>query len=324
MLNESFDKFTERAHKVLNFAQQEAQRFHHNYIGTEHLLLGLVDEGEGIGTQVLNKLGVSLKTVREQVEFIIGRGDRLFLGESGMTPRAKKVIELAVDEARRLNHHYIGTEHLLLGLVREGEGIAAGVLESLGVNLEKVRTTMTQMLANGKIERVNVVSSLITPTAPKDGQCFFISYRHEEAAEVTQTIAEQFVAAFGAHNIARHIDPAPLGTDVRVFVRQQVRQTTALLLLIGPAWLSSAAEQTPPRIFDTDDEVHVAIEAALRYHKPIIPVLIEGAVLPDAAALPDNIRDIVHYQGTQLRPNPYLYDDIARLLAEIRRIFVEG
>jgi ATP-dependent Clp protease ATP-binding subunit ClpC len=148
-LNESnrFDKFTERARKVLMLAQEEAQRFNHNYIGTEHLLLGLVREGEGVAAKVLGNLGVELNKVRSAVEFIIGRGDRMVVGEIGLTPRAKKVIELAVDEARRLGHHYIGTEHLLLGLVREGEGIAAGVLESLGVNLEKVRTQTIQVLS---------------------------------------------------------------------------------------------------------------------------------------------------------------------------------
>ncbi len=142
-----FDKFTERARRVLTLAQEEAQRFNHNYIGTEHLLLGLVREGDGVAAKVLANLGVELNKVRSAVEFIIGRGDRAVMGEIGLTPRAKKVIELAVDEARRLNHHYIGTEHVLLGLVREGEGIAAGVLESLGVNLERVRAETTRILS---------------------------------------------------------------------------------------------------------------------------------------------------------------------------------
>jgi ATP-dependent Clp protease ATP-binding subunit ClpC len=142
-----FDKFTERARRVLTLAQEEAQRFNHNYIGTEHLLLGLVREGDGVAAKVLSNLGVELNKVRSAVEFIIGRGDRQSTGEIGLTPRAKKVIELAVDEARRLSHSYIGTEHLLLGLVREGEGIAAGVLESLGVNLERVRGETTRILA---------------------------------------------------------------------------------------------------------------------------------------------------------------------------------
>src|SRR5258706_2445165 len=128
------DKFTEQARKVLNLAQEEARRFQHNYIGTEHLLLGLVREGESIAAKVLSNLGIELNRVRSDVEFIIGRGERVVLGEIGLTPRAKKVIELAVDQARRLNHHSIGTEHLLLGLVRQGEGIAAGVLQNMWVN----------------------------------------------------------------------------------------------------------------------------------------------------------------------------------------------
>src|SRR5690242_16556214 len=144
---DKFDKFTERARRVLTLAQEEAQRFNHNYIGTEHLLLGLVREGDGVAARVLSNMGVQLPKVRSAVEFIIGRGETLIMGEIGLTPRAKKVIELAVDEARRLNHHYIGTEHLLLGLVREGEGIAAGVLESLGVNLEKVRAQVMQVVS---------------------------------------------------------------------------------------------------------------------------------------------------------------------------------
>ena len=134
-----FEKFSERARRVLSLAQEEAQRFNHNYIGTEHILLGLVRETEGVAARVLLNLNVELVKVRSAVEFIIGRGERPTPGEIGLTPRAKKVIELAVDEARRLSHHYIGTEHLLIGLMREGEGVAAGVLESLGVGLEKVR-----------------------------------------------------------------------------------------------------------------------------------------------------------------------------------------
>jgi ATP-dependent Clp protease ATP-binding subunit ClpC len=142
--------FTERARKVLRLAQEEAQRFQHDYIGTEHLLLGLVREGEEVAAKVLSNLGVELTKVRSSIEFIVGRGDRIVLGEIGLTPRAKKVIEFAVDEARRLNHQYIGTEHLLLGLVREGEGIAVGALESLGVNLEKVRTQTIRVLNQQK------------------------------------------------------------------------------------------------------------------------------------------------------------------------------
>ncbi len=143
-----FEKFSERARRVLSLAQEEAQRFNHNYIGTEHILLGLVRETEGVAARVLSGLGVDLSKVRSAVEFIIGRGEKPAQGEIGLTPRAKKVVELAVDEARRMNHTYIGTEHLLIGLLREGEGVAAGVLESLGVTLEKVRAETHRILSN--------------------------------------------------------------------------------------------------------------------------------------------------------------------------------
>ena len=143
-----FEKFSERARRVLSLAQEEAQRFNHNYIGTEHILLGLVRETEGVAARVLSSLSVDLSKVRSAVEFIIGRGEKPAQGEIGLTPRAKKVVELAVDEARRMNHTYIGTEHLLIGLLREGEGVAAGVLESLGVTLDKVRTETHRILSH--------------------------------------------------------------------------------------------------------------------------------------------------------------------------------
>jgi len=120
-----FEKFSEKARRVLSLAQEEAQRFNHTYIGTEHILLGLVRETDGVAARVLVNLDVELSKIRSAVEFIIGRGERTPTGEIGLTPRAKKVIELAVDEARRLNHNYIGTEHLLIGLMREGEGVPA-------------------------------------------------------------------------------------------------------------------------------------------------------------------------------------------------------
>jgi ATP-dependent Clp protease ATP-binding subunit ClpC len=165
-----FEKFSERARRVLSLAQEEAQRFNHNYIGTEHILLGLVRETEGVAARVLSGLGVDLSKVRSAVEFIIGRGEKPTQGEIGLTPRAKKVVELAVDEARRMNHTYIGTEHLLIGLLREGEGVAAGVLESLGVTLEKVRAETHRILSNSSPSGTQGTrSSTRTPTLDQLG-----------------------------------------------------------------------------------------------------------------------------------------------------------
>jgi ATP-dependent Clp protease ATP-binding subunit ClpC len=142
-----FEKFSERARRSLTRAQEEAQHFGHNYIDTEHILLGLIAEEDGVACKVLNNIGVPASKIRAAVEFVVGRGERSSSGEVGLTPRAKRVIELAVDEARRLNHSYIGTEHLLLGLLREHEGTASNVLESFGVSLEKVQAETNSLLS---------------------------------------------------------------------------------------------------------------------------------------------------------------------------------
>ena len=142
-----FEKFSERARRVLTLAQEEAQHLNHSYIGTEHILLGLLREEEGVAAKVLTGLGANLGKVRSGVEFIIGRGEKPNTGEIGLTPRAKRVIELAIDEARHLGHNYIGTEHLLLGLLHEGGGVAAGVLDSFGITLEQVRNETIKILS---------------------------------------------------------------------------------------------------------------------------------------------------------------------------------
>jgi Clp amino terminal domain, pathogenicity island component len=142
-----FDKFTDHARAALTLAQDEALRFNHSYIGTEHLLLGMLRVDDCMATTVLRNFGVEPIQVRAAVESVIGRGDQPVPAQVGLTPLAKRVIELAIEEARRMDHHYIGTEHLLLGLVREGAGIAAGVLESLGLNLDRVRHEVIRILA---------------------------------------------------------------------------------------------------------------------------------------------------------------------------------
>ena len=142
-----FERFTDRARRVVVLAQEEARLLNHNYIGTEHILLGLIHEGEGVAAKALESLGISLEAVRAQVEEIIGQGQTAPTGHIPFTPRAKKVLELSLREALQLGHNYIGTEHILLGLIREGEGVAAQVLVKLGADLSRVRQQVIQLLS---------------------------------------------------------------------------------------------------------------------------------------------------------------------------------
>ncbi|MCK4418307.1 ATP-dependent Clp protease ATP-binding subunit [Candidatus Aerophobetes bacterium] len=165
-----FNRFTERARRVILLAREEARRLDHDYLGTEHILLGLIREGEGIGATALQNLGIDLVQIRVEVEKAVGRGGgTLFLGQIPFTPRAKKVLELAVAEARNLGYNYIGTEHLLLGLIKEGEGVAAQVLTSLGVDLKKVRKEVSNLLGT-KVPSEQVAKPSQTPTLDRFGR----------------------------------------------------------------------------------------------------------------------------------------------------------
>jgi len=196
-----FEKFSERARRVLTIAQEEARNLNHNYIGTEHILLGLVREEECVAAKVLMNLGIGLSKVRSAVEFIIGRGEKQSSGETGLTPRAKKVIELAIDEARQMGHNYIGTEHLLLGLLREGEGVASSVLDSFGITLERARAEVTHILTQGvpkarlsrsasKTPALDQLGSDLTDAARKKKLDPIIG-RHKEIERVIQILSRR-------------------------------------------------------------------------------------------------------------------------------------
>lgn len=172
-----FDRFTDRARRVVVLAQDEAKMLNHNYIGTEHLLLGLIHEGEGVAAKALEQMGISLEAVREQVEVIIGHGQTQPTGHIPFTPRAKKVLELSLREALQMNHPYIGTEHILLGLLREGEGVAAQVLIKLGADLNRVRNTVLQLLSGHQ----GVEGQPVTSGAPE-----------QEPVRGNQTVLDQF------------------------------------------------------------------------------------------------------------------------------------
>ncbi len=170
-----FERFTEKAIKVIMLAQEEARRLGHNFVGTEQVLLGLIGEGTGVAAKTLKSMGVTIKDAREQVEKIIGRGSGFVAVEIPFTPRAKKVLELSWDEARQLGHNYIGTEHLLLGLIREGEGIGTKVLENLGVDLNKCRSNVIKLLGETRTTQAqtaaagNIQSKAKTPSLDEFG-----------------------------------------------------------------------------------------------------------------------------------------------------------
>ena len=161
-----FERFTDRARRVVVLAQEEARMLNHNYIGTEHILLGLIHEGEGVAAKALESLGISLDAVRQQVEEIIGQGQQAPSGHIPFTPRAKKVLELSLREALQLGHNYIGTEHILLGLIREGDGVAAQVLVKLGADLNRVRQQVIQLLHGYQGKEPTAAGGTAAETAP--------------------------------------------------------------------------------------------------------------------------------------------------------------
>jgi len=182
-----FERFTDRARRVVVLAQEEARLLNHNYIGTEHILLGLIHEGQGVAAKALESLGISLETVRSQVEEIIGQGQAAPTGHIPFTPRAKKVLELSLREALQLGHNYIGTEHMLLGVIREGEGVAAQVLEKLGASLDRVRQQVIQLLQG------EAVASEVQPPAPTEPEDFAARVvRAEEIEAAAREVATEF------------------------------------------------------------------------------------------------------------------------------------
>jgi ATP-dependent Clp protease ATP-binding subunit ClpA len=234
-----FGSFTKRAKRAMELAQDEAKSFNHNYIGTEHILLGLLHEGEGVAAEVLGDLGVELDWVRGAVEHTIGRGDGSIEGEIGLTPRSKKALELAIDEARQLSHRYIGTEHLLLGLVREGDGIGVGVLETLGLDMARVRTRVLEVLASGRapesgsakgnvvtcriddrdVEAIDLLVEAGIRTTRSDAASWLIHAgidTHQELFDrVRATVAEIRQLRSSAQTMAQELASRPASTDLK-------------------------------------------------------------------------------------------------------------
>jgi ATP-dependent Clp protease ATP-binding subunit ClpA len=201
-----FERFTDRARRVVVLAQEEARLLNHNYVGTEHLLLGLIHEAEGVAAKALELLGIRLEVVRAQVEEIVGRGQQAPAGHIPFTPRAKKVLELSLREAKQLGHDYIGTEHILLGLIREGEGVAAHVLVKLGADLSRARGQVIGLLSgDAGTEEAAARTRLVRMTVPDDlleAQEQYAQARREKEAAID---AEDFDRAAALRDKERQL-----------------------------------------------------------------------------------------------------------------------
>jgi ATP-dependent Clp protease ATP-binding subunit ClpA len=202
-----YERFTDRARKVMQLANQEAQRFNHEYIGTEHILLGLVKEGSGVAANVLKNLDIDLRKIRLEVEKIVQHGpggEQVVMGRLPHTPRARKVIDYSLEEARRLKHNYVGSEHLLLGMLREEEGVAAQVLIYLGLDLERARSEVTRLVGSSRSQAAQpaIAPVPVAPSAPA-------ALTDEERRAIEQRInrleedKEVFVAAQNFEDAAR-------------------------------------------------------------------------------------------------------------------------
>jgi ATP-dependent Clp protease ATP-binding subunit ClpA len=213
-----FERFTDRARRVIVLAQEEAQLLNHNYVGTEHLLLGLAREGQGVAAKALESLGIRLEAVRSQVEEVIGRGPRAPSGHVPFTPRAKKVLELSLREAKQLGHDYIGTEHLLLGLIREGEGVAARVLLTLGGDLSRVRQQVIQVLSGHAGVEAGARTRLVRMSVPED--------LREAEAQLAQVRREK-EAAIDAEDFDRAAALRDQERDLLAWVAERERAWTA-------------------------------------------------------------------------------------------------
>src|ERR1039457_631645 len=210
-----FTRFTDRARQVVVLAQEEARMLNHNYIGTEHILLGLIHEGEGVAAQVLESLGISLEEARDRVEEIIGQGQQAPSGHIPFTPRAKKVLELSLREALQLGHQYVGTEHILLGLIHEGDGVAAQVLAGRGVGYALVRERVVAVLT-GRYEQADPKTRLVRLPVPAG---------LADATEQLRQVQRQKTAAFEAGDL-----------DSAAALREREKQLRAEKLRLEHEW----------------------------------------------------------------------------------------
>ena len=251
-----FERFTDRARRVVVLAQEEARMLEHGYIGTEHLLLGLIHEGEGVAAKTLESMGISLDAVRQQVEVIIGRGQHAPSGHIPFTPRAKRVLELSQRESDQLGHYSIGTEHILLGLVREGDGVAAQVLVKLGADLHRLRQQVVQVLQGSAVEGVREGGARWRPRAARAGVIEDIITRLDVADRRLAAI-EQWVG-MGANVRDLEAEIAQVRRDKESAIDSQDFETAAALRNKEKRLLDDQAQTETGSVAGTSDRLPLA------------------------------------------------------------------
>jgi ATP-dependent Clp protease ATP-binding subunit ClpA len=252
-----YERFTDRARKTMALANGEAQRFNHEYIGTEHILLGLIKEGCGVGAKVLKNLDIDLRKIRLEIEKLVKSGPEMVsLGKLPQTPRARKAIEYAIEEARNLNHNYVGTEHILLGLLREHDGVASAVLMNLGLKLEEVREEVLNLLGAGTVQ-INEESLRPTQSQLAATLAELLNKKDEAIKNSEYDVAAALRDQ--AEEIRRQ-----LPDDVKIAPVGDVGQTTYKWVIEAPSW-NTAENKTPSvlsRVEDASDAVRDLLSVA--------------------------------------------------------------
>jgi hypothetical protein len=305
-----FERFTDRARQVVFLAQDEARMLNHNHMGTEHILLGLIHESEGVAAKALLSLGIALEGARQQVEQTVGRGRHALSGHIPFTPRAKKVLELSLREALQLGHNYIRTEHILLGLIREGGGVAAQVLVKLGVGLKNVHSQVLRLrLSHAQVSTGNKPMTRI-----------FISYRREETSHIAGRVADWLTNHLDGFEVFMDVDSIDFGVDFRKVIAAEVGKCDVLVAVMGTGWSAAMNPAGQRRLEMRDDLVRIEVETALTRGVRVIPVLVEDANMPALEELPAELASLARRNASRIRHETFR-PDVLRLISAIKKIY---
>jgi hypothetical protein len=299
---------------VVVLSENEARRLNCSYIGTEHILLGLIHEGKGLAVKILESLGISLETLRTQIEETISQGPTTPAGHIPFTRGTRKVLELSLRESLLLGHIHIGTEHILLGLIAHKKDAAAQVLVKLGADLPQVRQRVIKLLPDYAKQRREDEAQ--RRKFSKTAKRIFISYRRQDTSHLAGRLSDWLADRFGHSRVFMDVDSLEPGIEFREAINEAVGSSEVLLALIGTGWLTATNEDGHRRLDDPDDIVRLEIEAALERGIRVIPVLAEGMTMPQRQDLPNSLARLVSRNAMRLSHESFR-SDVARLIESL-------